>query len=73
MVEAWNDHFLVMTGRKFTDLFEEGRLPPVLANLLEKHKSVMHQLESIPLQPSVRGDMAKVDFLCSEGFVHLST
>lgn len=56
-----------MVGRKFTDIFEEDRLPPVLSKLLQKHDNLTRQLESIPMLPKTREGTAKVN-ACKHSF-----
>ena len=60
MMEAWNNHFLVMVGRKLTEVFERERLPPVIAKLEQKREVLTQQLESIPSIPSAREGTAEV-------------
>ena len=53
-IEAWNDHYLVMVGRRFTELFEEDCLPAVLRTLMNKQKSLVEELSSVPSLPDAR-------------------
>lgn len=50
----------MMVGRKFTDMFEKDRQPPLLSGLLLKSTSLMDKLESFPELPDARNDGTKV-------------
>lgn len=60
LIEAWQQHFLVMVGKNFTDVFEEDRRSPLLSNLLQKSTSLMDKLEGLPELPNARIDGTKV-------------
>ena len=59
-IEAWNGHFLVMVGRQYEELFEEGRLPPVLRDLTSKSRDLERELESAPSLPGAREGTSEV-------------
>lgn len=60
LIGAWNNHFLVMAGKKFTDIFAADRLPPVLSGLVYKQNRLEKQLEDFPELPPIRDSTYKV-------------
>ena len=59
-IEAWHQHFLVMTGRKFSYVFEDDRLPQILSLLQEKAAVLTDILREYPNLPEMRCDGTKV-------------
>jgi len=60
LIEAWQMHFLIQTGRKFTDLYAADRMPEVLSLLLKKQESLTSVMRELPTLPVSRTNERKV-------------
>ena len=60
LVLAWQQHFSIVVGRNFTDVFEEDRLPQLLSHLVQKSSSLIDKLKGFPELPATRIDSTKV-------------
>ena len=59
-IEAWNQYFSMMTGKKFTDLYEADRMPEVLSMLQDKSKILANKLGECSSYPNKRTNSSKV-------------